>query len=143
MDMQISFIAGSTMAIAGMLAISMPPAVEWYRIFRGGMPIDACVCERKEMRRRGKTYIKLTWKYRYMGTEYMAQSRYWSPDDGRKVGCRGAVLLRRNNPESAYDFMPKYQKNIIRAIGVATAIAGFILMAESLRMINMTGPMAY
>ena len=132
--MQYLIIISSMMTALGLAILVIPSIIERYRIFCGGIPINASVHERKEMQRKGKKYIKLTWRYEYEGKEYFAKARYWMQDDGRDIGHKGAVLVRRDDPESVYDFMPKYQRDFVKIFGIIITSIGFIMILISLFM---------
>lgn len=127
--MQELLFIGIILAAVGFFILFACPLVEKYRIFHAGMPVNAVICGRKEKGAGRKKRVKFIWQFTYEGNERLYQSRYWQPEDERDTGYRGALLLRKNNPEKVYEFMPQHVKTIWRTVGMAVIGIGIIFIA--------------
>ena len=61
--MQELFFAGILLVVSGVLMTCVRAAVEHYRIFNSGVPVNACIIEQTGIISWRRTYIKVMWEY--------------------------------------------------------------------------------
>lgn len=125
--MQELFFAGILLVVSGVLMTCVRAAVEHYRIFNSGVPVNARIIEQTGVISRRRTYIKVMWEYEYDNTTYTCQSK-WYRDNGQKVGDRGTLLIKKRNPSKVYWFMSEQRRHIMKYAGIIITVIGILFL---------------
>lgn len=125
--MQELFFAGILLVVSGVLMTCVRAAVEHYRIFNSGVPVNARIIEQTGVISRRRTYIKVMWEYEYDNTTYTCQSK-WYRDNGQKAGDRGTLLIKKRNPSKVYWFMSEQRRHIMKYAGIIITVIGILFL---------------
>lgn len=117
-------ILAAAFTVAGLMLVAGIPALEYYRVFHTGMPVDAVVSARTE--KNGKIYI--TWDYSIGSTHYVYKEKHGRRTDERKEGDRGAVLTKKGCPAIVYELISTDRKVVFCVIGGLLLLGAMLLV---------------
>ena len=127
--MQEFFIAGVLFIAIGVFMTLVRAAVEHYRVFQAGIPVNARIKAKTvgTCWHRHRTNTTYTWEYELDGISYTCNSKQ-CPVTGRGIGDKGTLLVKRRNPSKIYQFMSERNRYIIKCAGITSIGIGILFL---------------
>lgn len=127
--MQEFFIAGVLFIAIGVFMTLVRAAVEHYRIFQAGIPVNARITGKTVSAcwHRHRISTTYTWEYELDGISYTCNSKQ-CPVTGRDIGDKGTLLVKRQNPSKIYRFMSEHDRHIMKYAGITITGIGILFL---------------
>lgn len=127
--MQEFFITGVLFIAIGVFMTLVRAAIERYRIFQAGIPVNARITGKTVSacwhgHRVRTTY---TWEYELDGVSYTYKSNK-HPAAGKNIGDKGMLLAKRWNPSKIYRFMSERDRHIMKYAGITITGIGILFL---------------